>query len=284
MKDLIEHPYRYALLRYVHDRRTEEFVNVGVVLECVSLGFIACKVDNSFKRLSSFFPGVSSHHLRNSFGTIQGRINLAGEKIKQRGDDIFSTPGKYLEAIWRDVLPKDDSSIAWSPVRAGIDSDPASALVRIFSKSVSSYKSVDDKKSRSDADVWSSVESQLTKFSLNKEIVEHHVQGALSEYKFSHALKNGKWHCIEPVSIDLIQPDSIRGKVQKMYGAMSLIKDSARDVKVHFVLSDPTTKAARDMYQEARNVVSSVEIPHDVILESESSRLAKELSLMIGHA
>jgi hypothetical protein len=168
-------------------------------------------------------------------------------------------------------------------MKMGITSDPAATLLHVFKKDVSSYKHKHEKGSRSDADVWAVVEPYLSKCSVSKKLVEHHVQGSLSEYTFEHALKNGAWHCIEPVSIDLMHDESIRGKVQKLYGAMSLIKSNAQDLKVYFVLSEPTTVAAKKMFSEARDVVASVDVKHQVFIESESHSLAMQLAQVIGH-
>ena len=244
---------------------------------------MGCVVDTSFRRVTSFFPGTSALALRTVLRRIRTRINEAGEKIRLGGNDIFRGKDRYLEMVWRDVLPRDDSALAWSTVRAGITGDPHAALLRIYEKSVGLYKQSKDKDSRSDADVWGSIETHLNRVSLSKKVVTHHVQGRLSEYKFEHSLKNGQWHCIEPVSIDLVNQESIRGKVQKLFGAMSLIKLNADNLNVYFVLSDPTTAAAKTMFQEARDVVSSVDVKHQVFMENESWRLAEELATIIHH-
>jgi hypothetical protein len=48
-------------------------------------------------------------------------------------------------------------------------------------------------------------------------------------------------------------------------------------------LSEPTTVAAKKMFSEARDVVASVDVKHQVFIESESHSLAMQLAQVIGH-
>lgn len=276
-------PYRYTLIRYIHDRRTEEFVNVGVILECSQLGFVASMVDTSYARLSRFFPGANVVAIRSALKSLDARVRARSEAIAKKPADIFKPTASHLEDIWAEVFPKDDSALAFSDFKAGITADPSEAHRRIFLKTVAAYKSKQDKGSRSDEDVWHSIEPAFAQRALSKKLVEYAVRAPLSEYTFEHALRNGRWHCIEPISIDLVNAENIRGKVQKLFGAMSLIRSAATDLNLYFVLSEPTTEAARRMFAEARQVIESVDIPHRVFLESGADQLAEELASRIHH-
>ncbi len=272
------HPFRYVVLRYLHDRRVGEFVNLGVVVECASAGFLAGKFDSSFQRLTKFFPGVSDPYLRAKVKDIERHVAQIGDGLRERGGDIFDLSAHTLDCIWRRVLPCDDSALSWSEVKVGITTEPSATLSEIFSSVVERYKHPDDRGSRSDSDVWAKVEPVLKERGLQKYLESHEVTTSLSSYRFDHAMRNGKWHCIEPVSVDLSAPDFIRKKVQRIYGAMTLIEPSARDVKVYFVLSDPTTPAAKQLYQEAHGVISSAKIAHEVFRENAVGRLGDTLA------
>jgi hypothetical protein len=52
------------------------------------------------------------------------------------------------------------------------------------------------------------------------------------EIDFQHAWKNGAWHCLEPVSFDLLRADSIREKAHKVLGELTSLRDATEPFKV----------------------------------------------------
>jgi len=279
----IERPYRYTIIRYCHDRRTEEFVNVGVILESPDMGYLGCKVSSSYSRLTKFFPGAKSAQIRTALKSLERKIQLRAASLTQRPGDMFKHGRSYIREIWTELFPRDDSAINFTELKAGISAWPERDLKRIFDQAVVVYNIKSDKDSRSDDEVWRSIEPVFAKRLPVKNFVEHAVHSFLSEYTFEHSIRNGRWHCVEPISIDLVSAENIRSKVQKIYGAMALINSAASDVNVYFVLSDPRTDAAMKMYSEARQVIDSVAIPHSIYLESKADQLAEDLLVRVQH-
>lgn len=278
MIDQLMHEYRYMILRYIHDRRTEEFVNIGIVLECPSKGYLGSRFDTSFQRVSNFFPGSSANFIKKFVTSLGGSIASISHKLKKSGDDLFHKDRSYFSLVWSQALSKDDTAISWSSIRGGITHDPERELNRIFERSVLKYKNPQERQSKSDADVWKSVERHLEHFSLDSMITNHRVKSSVSEYNFEHCLRNGKWHCIEPISMDLVKEESIRSKAQKIFGGISLIRSAATNHKIYFVLSDPSSKASKDMFQEAHSIIDSIEMEHEIVMESQSFEMAERIN------
>lgn len=52
------HPFQYAVLRYIHDPITEEFLNIGVVVYSRESRYLQTKISKRYGRVSQTFGGI----------------------------------------------------------------------------------------------------------------------------------------------------------------------------------------------------------------------------------
>jgi hypothetical protein len=47
--------YQYQIIRYLHDRVTGDFINVGVIVYAPDYQYLNCKIIAKYGRITSFF-------------------------------------------------------------------------------------------------------------------------------------------------------------------------------------------------------------------------------------
>jgi len=55
--------YQFQIVRYIHDRISGEFVNVGIIVYMPESRFLKSRFINKFSRISQLFVDVNGHSL-----------------------------------------------------------------------------------------------------------------------------------------------------------------------------------------------------------------------------
>src|SRR5215203_1747561 len=96
----------YQILRYLPDRVSGEFVNLGIVAYDGQNRIVKSKFISRIGNISSFFPNINSKYLIKSIKTIQNDLF----QISKRFISEFTFEKiESIEQITSMVLPKDDS-------------------------------------------------------------------------------------------------------------------------------------------------------------------------------
>jgi hypothetical protein len=128
--------YTYTVLRYVHDTTTGGFVNVGVALYAPEARYVSAVCRTTYRRLDQSFPGVNGEHFTSLMHYVQAQFEELGEKLA--GEPMLSDAKSVLE-LAQYILPRDDSSLQWSPAGAGKTADPSQTLDQLFERMVTRY-------------------------------------------------------------------------------------------------------------------------------------------------
>lgn len=120
--------YDYAVIRVVPKVDREEFINVGVILSCPDLSFLAATIKLDETRLLALDPSVDLQTVRTYLATIP---------LICRGGDDAGPIGQLTqrERFYWLVAPR-STIIQASPVHTGRCPDPAAALRHLVSTMV----------------------------------------------------------------------------------------------------------------------------------------------------
>ena len=120
--------YDYACVRVVPRVEREEFVNAGVILFCLSRGFLAARVHINEQRLRALAPEIDVALVRRHIEAIP-RI-CAGEA------DAGPIARLSLRERFHWLVAPRSTIIQVSPVHSGMCDAPESGLEELFSKLV----------------------------------------------------------------------------------------------------------------------------------------------------
>ena len=266
--------YEFSILRYVHDTLTGEFINVGVVLYCEEQKIVTAKCRNTYARVSAVFPNLNSSNFRKTMKLIQNEFDEIDNALNS---ELPLLEIKSLQTLLHRVLPKDDSSLQWAPVAAGISLDIQSEVNELYSRYVSHYDAASVRDRRTEQDIWKDFKKTLEEFHLIDHFQPKRISVKDDEVEFKHSWKNGIWHCIEPISFDLSDGDYFKDKAHRWLGQLSSIQNTKDEFKVYLLVSPPSDELLKPAFDKALSILRKIPVDNEIYLEEEAPRLAEEL-------
>jgi len=268
-------PYTFSVLRYVHDPVSAEFVNIGVAVYAPAAKYLNALCTSHYQRLSTMFEPIDGDHFRQIIKFIQGRIDELEHRL---GSELpFKNPPKNIEDVLARVLPPDDSAIQFSTAGGGHTSDLSKTLNELYVRYVDRYVSRAARPSRNDEDVWKVFKAPLEKREVIKHLRPKKIIAPDYDYEFEHARKNKVWHAYEPISLDLVEPGSIKDKANRWLGQATSLNDSQERFTLHLLLGKPKESKLQTAYVQAKNILHKMPCKHDFVQEDEAEQFAEAL-------
>jgi hypothetical protein len=265
--------YSYTVLRYVHDVMTGEFVNVGVVLHAAT--GLQSKFRSTYGRVSSVFPTLDERAFKEALRAVKAAIEQLAKSEKSAGL-LQSSPDAI--AFARQALVVDDSSFQWSPPGSGITRDAAATLDQLYSRFVTRHERHAVHR-RDDADVWKPIREKLEEMQIADRFQEHTFRGSVEEITLEHAWKNGKWHAIQAISLDLSDANEIKKKAHRIRGHLDSVADGLADeVDLNLVIGGPSNPEIADAYNAAQRILEKAAFHPTIVDERNAQSLVTRLA------
>jgi hypothetical protein len=224
---------QYQILRYLPDRVSGEFVNLGIVafdsIEKKLAGRFITKIGN----ISALFPTVNSRYLIKSVKTIQEQTERISNQLLS--EFLFET-NEVLSAITQTMLPKDDTALIFSEVKMTLDINVQSTVQDLFARFVKTHLPEEDDEVRKDKEVWNKVyKKHFDDQGISGHFHAHKVKTKNDELEFDRTWKNGALNCFETVSFNLSRPDAIKNKVYKWVGKLDELNSSKEQLHIYLL-------------------------------------------------
>ena len=98
------------------------------------------------------------------------------------------------------------------------------------------------------------------------------------DHEFEHAWRNGVWNLYQPVSMDLLDADSILDKANRWLGRATNLKDSNEDFRLWVLLGEPRLEKLRPAYAKALNILHKMPVKMELVREEEAPKFSNELA------
>src|SRR4030067_815636 len=274
-----QYSYTYTVLRYIHEVTSGEFVNVGVALHAPQARYLGALCRTTYGRINKVFPGINAEHFKALMRHIQNSFEERGERLISELQ--LTSPTGVLE-IAQSVLPKDDSSLQWSPSGSGRTDDPAQALEKLFNRMVMRYEDKQASSNRTDDDVWRHFKKDLE----GQRILQYFQPKTISvqddAIEFQHSWNNGKWHCLEPISFDMATADSIRDKAHRWMGQLASVQGAADAFKVYLLVGAPQQESLQPAFLRAMSMLQRIPGEKEIVLEKDALGLAARIAVEVA--
>ena len=260
----------------------ERVANVGVVLHAAT--GLKSKFRSTYGRVASVFPTLDEKAFKVALRAVRSAIEQLEKNEKSAG--LFQSSPDVM-AFARKALVADDSSFQWSPPGSGVTRDAAATLDQLYDRFITR----NDKhgvRRRDDADVWKPIRERLEELKIADCFEEHTFRGSVEEITLEHAWKNGKWHAIEAISLDLADAAEIKKKAHRIRGHLDSVAEGLTDeVALNLVLGRPSNPEIVDAYNAARKILEKA-VCHPTIVDEGSAqdlvaRLADEIHAHEGN-
>lgn len=268
--------FTFTVLRYVHDIATGEFVNMGVALYAPEAKYVSAICSPRYGRLSKMFLDVNGDHLRSVMRYIQSRFE--DHSLKLKNELAFDGQPKSIMEIAVAILPKDDSSLQWSEPNGGISEDPAATLEQLYTRLVERYEQRTQLPSREDDDIWRVFRKELETKQVLARLQPKKIIAKDYDYEFQHAWRNGTWNMYQPVSLDLVEAESILDKANRWLGRATNLKDSNEKFRLYMLVGEPRIEKLKPVYIKALNILHKMPVETDFVKEHEAAKFSQELA------
>lgn len=271
---MIREPYTYAILRYRHDAVAGEQINIGIILYAPKSGYLGSKFKRALSRITKVFPTASGPTLRHDIRQIDRAFMKLGKH--READDLLSKNMNAL-SFGHKVVAVDDSSLVWSELGSGVTTNPQKTLDDLHQRFIGQY----DEESvhrRADGDIWKPFRDKLLERKIEGIFQKKVIRSSRNEVEFEHAWKNGKWHCIQPLSFDLTTEEGVQDKAARWVGTMVGLSKSTEDFKTYFLVGEPSDENMLPAYKRALEFLHDAPLDPEIIPESEMDSLADELA------
>lgn len=276
---MTEQLYQYAVLRYVHDPVTQEFINIGIVLFNADGPQVGCLLNTRYSRLSDAFQQVNGAYIRTQLNAIERRVDQLQHNWREGNWLDRPTDIQGLTAM---LLPSDDSSLVFGGMGVGLAMDLHAELRRLYERLVMRYADREEPASRDDAEVWQVFQRELSQREVTAHLAPVTIRTNTFSLDFQHAWKNERWHPLEPVSLDLVQEASISNKASRWIGHTLALKEAEDLGRIYILLGAPREDHLLHTYENAVANMRKLMPPNAEIVREEqaaefSERLAREI-------
>ena len=159
--------------------------------------------------------------------------------------------------------------------------NPSQTLETLFDRLVGRYDERPPQERRSDEEVWRKYRRSMESLHVLSHLQPKTIAVQDDEVEFRYAWRNGVWHCLEPVSLDLSSADSIREKAHRWLGQITSVKESREPFKVYLLLGEPQNEALRPAFERAVSILHKLPVENEVVREDHaaefSERFAREI-------
>lgn len=269
--------YTFVTLRYVHDVVTGEFANVGIVLYAPDERYLEARFTTSYERLNALFVKIDHANYRSLIRYLSNRFVELATDVRE---GLNLVPVQGIDELVRRVLPPDDSSLQWSAVSGGFSGDLGETAGQLYSRMVERYSRSGELPSRSDEDIGKPFKARLKKAA--DKLREKRIEAKDYQYDFGLAWKNSIWHLYEPVSFDLMDPNSIVEKANRWLGRGMALQDSKERFKIHFLLGEPKRPGTEKAFESAKHLLEKMPGQKEVVNEGDMEAFAETVAAEIS--
>ncbi len=274
--------YAFSVVSYVHDPVAAERLNCALIFFAPSEGILRCLTSKNTKRLEATFGCfVAQHHQR-----VLSDLAARTEEARAGLDASHWGESQELSGILRMLLPDQGLSYQAGPVRFGLSANPLDEAESLFDRMVESQRVVSEpgERRRTDDVVWSTFRHAMKqREALRRAVHPVKLRGRNVEIEFKHAVKNGKYHVVQPLSFDV---DRMLEKAANWVGKSVALEAAPELAQMFFLVGapkDPTSQQSEAFDEAIGFLRSSVKVPHEIVMEAEAEELADRLVAIIGH-
>lgn len=274
--------YHFAILRYVHDVSTEEFVNIGVVMWIPEHAQLIFDVNERFGRLSGFFKNIDGPSYRRMVRSLKWASREVGTAYILKG-----TPDNPFE-IFHEIVREDASCFQWSQLMSGISENAERRFEELFEEFVTFHESPvavhghEVHRRRTEKRIWKDVHRALIVHHLNDRVQYNvKIEAPSYHYLFKVGWDNGSRQVLEPISFALKEPEKIVDKANIWSGRLFNLSKS-NDFGLTAVIAPPG-KDNMEAFNDGWAILKDANSIYKIITEDEvhdyMSEIAKDLPI-----
>lgn len=262
--------YQFALLRYVHNVASEEFVNIGIVMWLPEEQRFIYRITERYARLSAFFEGFSGTKYRHMVRELQAHFRAA---YKQE-------VGSRVQTI-NDLLPQlmlvESGCFQWSAPMAGLAPDPNQRLEKLFADLIVRHEPHYERPRRDEGVILHDLVNRLRQHGIEEKLRKDvEIKSNKYDYKFKLGWQNGQPQVMEPISFDYVNKEEIIEKANKWVGRLYNLQE-AGDFQMTGIVAPPQRHELSTAFRQALDILSEAPKVRTLVREDQIEGFVPEI-------
>jgi hypothetical protein len=270
--------FQYQILRFLPDRVSEEFLNLGVVVYDKQTKQLAVEIIEKTGRLSQVFPESNTRYILKTIKHIDTRLKIIADQLSK---EFEFEKNNEISLITKRALPKDDSALFFTESQNILDIDINSVSTYLFDRLIGVNQSDSEKEFRNDKEVWSKVYKQyFDDLNISKHLTPAKINTKFNPVEFEHTWRNGHLNFFEPVNFDLEKLESIRNKVFRWSGQIDELKTANEHSHLYLLSILPKNDLkVRSFINDFLSSKSSEEVKVEIVTPENVEDITKGLKV-----
>lgn len=130
------HGYKYAVVRYVPDFATDEFMNAGIIMYCMDNHSIKAKLVDTTSRLECFDPDGDHAFFLELANDVIEYLQDQVARIKKAGENMYMQ--EIINKAFTTIARPDSGLISFSDIKGGLADDYDKEFNEIYDEYVGS--------------------------------------------------------------------------------------------------------------------------------------------------
>jgi len=274
-------PYRFALVRYVHDAAAGEFINIGVVLWPLTGRELKWKVNDRYGRLSRMYHDFDGPGYKQMVRHLNARFESIAKQWRDDVATLFDPAASSDPAPLQRILRDDASCFQWSATMGGIYDDLGTRLEQLFQEFVARHEADEPRERRTEGEIWQNVRRTLEHHNIYRTDATTTIVGPHYEYAFKFGWQNGTRQVLEPVSFDLLSPSQLVDKANTWTGRLFNLGENFQFTAV---VAPPTGEELGKRFKDAIAILWDCPRVRSVIAEDQFDAFVPEILRDMEHA
>lgn len=281
-------PYDFAVLKYMHNIASGEFVNIAVVMWLREESRFIYRMTTKHSRVSHFFYPFNSHAYMLMCKMIKNRFEQGLKELGSKNQGyLFRKFPQTIEEVLYSLVMHDASAFQWSEIKFGMSNNPEKRLDQLFTELVAKHEdgSKPRKEHRDDNKILSSIRNELKVNGIYSQVESDVViKSPYFSYTFKFGWHNGHRQVIEPISFDYQTSKDIIDKAVSWSGRLfNLERENNINFEVTGIVALPLNSKLRSAYQAAKKIIKDSPCIRDLITEDKFPKFIPKIEKDIRH-
>lgn len=261
--------FEYSLIQYSGSRASGEVLNVGLVSFDAESKLLEVFIPRSLKRVGETF--------NERVIELKSALSQVKRSIESQNNGLYGSEFSTLDQALAVALPDSGLALRATSSKIAFKNGSVSAA-DLYRKLIEPYYEIEARQRREDEEVWKTFFQHARNASISHRFTEQSFGTDDSDLfvHVNHAALNGKWHVVEPVSLDYDSDDDVIGRRDKMAGHVLALNKQPEIGSVSILLGDTSVGDDRALRQFESGVQKLV--PEVVFFrENQSEKLVSDL-------
>jgi Protein of unknown function (DUF3037) len=262
-------PYQYAILRYVNNLSSGEFVNIGLLMWLPNDCKMIYRINHRYRRVSEFFYPFDSSGYQQMMYRVKQRCLQIQKEVNEDNYNLFIKKPTHILEILDRIITEDSTCFQWSEISSGGVINPASRFEQLALEFVERHEKHTDRERQTESKILQNVEARIEACGLTRYLKENMpIVSRNYSYTFRLGWNNHVTQVLEPITFDYVNASDVVEKAITWSGRLANLANS-EEFQMTGVIAPPANNTWLNEYKRAIEILKEAPKIRELITETD---------------